>query len=198
MRNVVMAMHTTINGRLDDPEAWLTGLDDEQYAEIDRRYDSYDTILIGTTTYSEMYEYWPGALEADTGFADSNAKTNRRMAEKMNAYRKYVFTRQPTSEALAWQNSERVVAATDDDLVSFVTELKQQPGRDLHLAGGAALVQDFARLDLIDEYRLHVYPVHSPGACWFDQVDRLPGLELAGVERFANGVVALGYRVVRS
>ncbi|WP_152361531.1 dihydrofolate reductase family protein [Microlunatus speluncae] len=197
MRDVVMAMQTTINGRLDDPEAWVSGIDDDQYAEIDRRYDGFDSILIGTTTYAEMFEYWPGALEADTGFVDSNAKINRRMAEKMNAYRKYVFTRQPASGALAWNNSERVVAATDDDLVRFVTELKEQPGRDLHLAGGAALVQDFVRLGLIDRYRLLVYPVHSPGACWFDKVARLPDLRVDGVDHYPNDVIGIDYRVVR-
>ena len=34
MRKVVLAMMTTLNGRLDDPGAWVTGLSDDHYEEI--------------------------------------------------------------------------------------------------------------------------------------------------------------------
>ena len=40
-------MMTTLNGRLDDPGAWVTGIPDDLYAEIDRVYESFDTILVG-------------------------------------------------------------------------------------------------------------------------------------------------------
>ncbi|MGH8775518.1 MAG: dihydrofolate reductase family protein [Jiangellaceae bacterium] len=196
MRKVVMAMQTTINGRVDDPATWMTGVDDAQYAEIDRRYDTFDAILVGSTTYDEMAAYWPGALTAETGYADANAEINQRMARKMNDYHKYVFTRKAGTDPLTWANSERVVTPSDDDLVRFVTELKQQSGRDIHLAGGALLVQDFVRLGLVDQFRLLVYPVYSAGACWFDKVDQPPQLHLDGVERYANGVVAVDYSVV--
>jgi hypothetical protein len=36
MRNVVMQMMTTVNGRLDDPNAWVTGLPDDVYEDLDR------------------------------------------------------------------------------------------------------------------------------------------------------------------
>jgi hypothetical protein len=61
MRKVVLAMMTTLNGRLDDPGAWWPGASDELYKEIDCLYDTFDTILVGQKTYKEMYEYWPGA-----------------------------------------------------------------------------------------------------------------------------------------
>jgi dihydrofolate reductase len=194
MRDVVLAMMTTLNGRLDDPGAWVTGVDDEQYTEIDCRYEGYDAILVGSTTYAEMFEYWPGALTDDQGFADSNAQTNRRMAEKMNSYKKYVFTRKPDGDPLEWNNSERVVATTDDDLVTFVGELKEQPGGQILLAGGAGLAQTFVRLGLVDEFRFLVYPLVSPGAAWFDTVATPPDLELVSATPYANGVVGLYYR----
>ena len=59
-------MMTTLNGRLDDPGAWVTGIPDDLYAELDRLYESFDTILVGRTTCAEMAEYWPGA-ETDGG-----------------------------------------------------------------------------------------------------------------------------------
>ena len=54
MRKLVLQMMTTLNGRLDDPMAWLTGVSDEQYQAIDRLYAGYDTVLVGRTTYEEM------------------------------------------------------------------------------------------------------------------------------------------------
>jgi dihydrofolate reductase len=193
-RNVVIAMMTTLNGRLDDPNAWVTGVDDAQYVDIDRQYERFDTILIGSATYAEMQDYWPGALTDETGYADSNAATNQRMAKKMNDYRKHVFTRRDSSPELTWANSERVVAPTDDEVVQFVNELKDQPGRDIHLAGGATLAQHFVGLGLVDRFRFLVYPVVSHGARWFDRTDDLPTLTLNEVTHYDNGVVALDYR----
>ena len=71
MRNVVMGMMTTLNGRLDDPAAWVTGVPDDLYAELDRLYATFDTILVGRTTYDEMVEYWPGA-ETEAGGSESS------------------------------------------------------------------------------------------------------------------------------
>ncbi len=67
MRKVVMGMMTTLNGRLDDPDAWMTEIPDDLYAEIDRLYGTFDTILVGRRTYEEMFEYWPGAETAEDG-----------------------------------------------------------------------------------------------------------------------------------
>jgi dihydrofolate reductase len=197
MRDVVMAMMTTLNGRLDDPNAWVSGVDDEQYADIDRQYDGFDTILIGSTTYTEMQAYWPGALTDQTGYADSNADSNQRMARKMNDYRKYVFTRGDDGPELTWANCERVVAPTDDDIVQFLKDLKDHPGRDIHLAGGATLAQHFVRLGLVDRFRFLVYPLVSRGAQWFDRTDHLPTLQLNEITRYDNGVVALDYQTVQ-
>jgi hypothetical protein len=38
-------MMTTLNGRLDDPDAWVTDISDDLYREIDRVYGTFDTIL---------------------------------------------------------------------------------------------------------------------------------------------------------
>ena len=133
MRKVVLAMMTTLNGRLDDPGAWVTGVSDDHYEEIDRGYAMFDTILVGRVTAAEMSADWPSARD------DENAsETHRSMAEKMHAYKKHVFTTDPEL-TLTWHNAEPVVVRTDDDIRAFVTDLKDQPGGDIHLSGGARL-----------------------------------------------------------
>ena len=188
MRKVVMGMMTTINGRLDDPAAWVTGVPDDLYAELDRLYETFDTIFVGRTTYAEMLEYWPGAETAD-----DTPDAGRSMARKMNSYKKYVFTGADATEELEWNNAELVTARSDDDIVAFVDELKSQPGGDIHLSGGSRLAQTFVRLGLVDLYHLVVHPVVSPGALWFDPIDAQRGMNLKSATAYSNGVVGLYY-----
>ena len=188
MRKVVMGMMTTLNGRLDDPDAWVTGIPDDLYAELDRLYETFDTILVGRTTYEEMLAFWPGAETAEGGSASS-----RSMARKMNAYRKCVFTQADERPALEWNNAELVTAQGDQDVVSFVTDLKERSGADIHLSGGARLAQTLVRLGLVDRYHLVVHPVYSAGAQWFDGLGEQRAMELVSARTYSNGVVGLMY-----
>jgi dihydrofolate reductase len=192
MRNVVMGMMTTLNGRLDDPDAWVTGIPDDLYAELDRVYETFDAILVGRTTYDEMFEYWPGAETADSG-----SETSKSMARKMNSYKKYVFTGASDKPALEWNNAEAVPAHGDEDIVTFVEDLKTQPGGDIHLAGGAQLAQTLVRLGLIDRYHFVVHPVVSAGAKWFDHIEAKREMTLVSATAYSNGVVGLYYDPAR-
>lgn len=186
MRKVVLQMMTTLNGRLDDPMAWLHGVSDEQYRAIDKLYAGYDTVLAGRITYEEMAAYWPGAISEGT-------ETNRKMARRMRDCRKLVFSRSGGHELTEWNNVEQVVTADDGELARSISGLKAQPGGDIHLSGGASFAQSVVALGLVDEFHFFVYPAFSPGMTWFE---RLPGkldLQLLGTEKFENGVVALHY-----
>jgi dihydrofolate reductase len=188
VRKVVLAMMTTLNGRLDDPGAWVTGVSDDHYKEINRGYATFDTILVGRVTADEMFEYWPGARD-EVGASESQ----RSMAEKMHEYKKYVFTTD-AELTLKWHNAEPVVLTTDDETTTFVAGLRSQPGGDIHVSGGATLAKTLARLGLIDEYRFFVYPVYSPGASWFDELTSEQTLELISSKAFESGVVAMYYK----
>jgi dihydrofolate reductase len=115
------------------------------------------------------------------------------MARRMNAYRKLVFSRSGREKLTAWNNTELVVAADDAQLARFLARLKTQPGGDIHLSGGASLAQSVIRLGLVDELRLFVYPVVSPGACWFSLLTEQHALQLLGTASYGNGVVELRY-----
>lgn len=188
MRKIVLQMMTTLDGRLDDPMAWVHQVGEDQYREIERLYATYDTVLVGRTTYEEMAAYWPGALADDEG-----TETNRAMARRMNAYRKLVFSRSGHHALTPWNNTEQVVAATDGALAAYLTELKAQPGADIHLSGGASLAQSVIALGLVDELHFFVYPVVSPGASWFARLAGQRELQLRSATTYENGVVGLHY-----
>ncbi len=188
MRKVVMGMMTTLNGRLDDPDAWATGVPDDLFAELDRLYGTFDTILVGRTTYDEMFEYWPGAETANDG-----SETSKSMARKMNAYKKYVFSGASEKAPLEWNNAELVLAHGDEDIVRFVNDLKKQAGGDIHLSGGARLARTVIRLGLVDQYHLVVHPVVSAGSSWFEEIEAQREMKLLSSTAYSNGVVGLYY-----
>lgn len=188
MRKIILQMMTTLNGRLDDPTAWLHGVSDDQYREVDRIYATFDTVLVGHTTYEEMVAYWPGALAEGAG-----TETNQSMARRMHAYRKLVFSRSGRQKLTPWNNTELVVVGDDDELAAYLTDVKAQPGGDIHLSGGASFAQSVIGLDLVDEFHFFVYPVVSPGVSWFGRLPDQRELRLLSDSRYENGVVRLHY-----
>lgn len=142
MRKIVLQMMTTLNGRLDDPMAWVHGVSDDQYQEIDGIYATFDTVLVGRTTYEGMAAYWPGALAEAAGF-----ETNQAMAGRMHAYKKLDFSRSGRQKLTEWNNTELVVLGSDDELAKYLTNLKAQPGGDIHLSGGASFAQSVIGLE---------------------------------------------------
>jgi len=189
MRKVVLQMMTTLNGRLDDPDAWVTDISDDLYREIDRVYGTFDTVLVGQTTYEEMFAYWPGAETEEGG-----SEINKSMARKMNSYKKFVFSNGDEKKTLEWNNAEQVLAHSDEDIIKFINDLKAQSGGDIHLSGGARLAQSIIRIGLVDEYHFFVYPVVSVGAAWFDQIEDKHDMDLLSAAAYENGVVGLYYK----
>ncbi|HSK18459.1 MAG TPA: dihydrofolate reductase family protein [Longimicrobiales bacterium] len=188
MRRIVLQMMTTLDGRLDDPMAWASGVDDAQYCDIDEVYASFDTVIVGRSTYNEMAAYWPGALDNAAG-----GPVNQAMARRMHAYRKLVITRSEGPPLSAWHNVDRIVAPTDDDLKCCLEELKAQSGADVHLAGGASLAQSVIALGLVDEFYFFVNPVASRGAVWFERLQGSQRLHFREARAYPNGVVRLHY-----
>jgi len=188
MRKIVLQMMTTLNGRLDDPMVWVHGVSEDQYREIGRIHATFDTVLVGRTTYEEMAAYWPGALSEGSG-----TETNQAMARRMHTYRKLVFSKTGRQNLTDWNNTEQVVVGSDDGLAKYLAALKARPGGDIHLSGGSRFAQSVIGLDLVDEFHFFVYPVVSPGASWFSQLPDKRELKLLGTSTYENGVVRLHY-----
>src|SRR5262245_22645736 len=75
------------------------------------------------------------------------------IAGLMNHMQKYVVC---SSLARAdWQPSSIIRG----DVVAAITQLKQQPGKDILIDGSATLVRSLMATELIDEYRLLVQPM---------------------------------------
>jgi dihydrofolate reductase len=107
----------------------------------------------------------------------------------MNSMPKYVVT--TTLDDLEWNNSTPIKR----DVAAEVAKLKQQEGGPILVAGSRTLVQTLIEHDLVDEYRLMVFPVVlGSGAKLFpESPDKLP-LELVDTKALQTGVQVNTYR----
>jgi dihydrofolate reductase len=110
-------------------------------------------------------------------------------ADAMNDVPKYVVSTTLTS-ASAWRNSTLI----RENVVEAVRELKQQPGKSILVDGSSVLTKVLAQNDLVDEYRLHLYPLVLGGGKRLLPEGRRLDLTLAEVSPLPTGVVFLRYR----
>jgi dihydrofolate reductase len=101
-----------------------------------------DGFLLGRRTYDIFAGYWP-----------EHADPANPIATALNSRPKYVASR--TLARVGWNNSSLL----QGDAVAAVRKLRQQPGRTVHTWGSTELLQALLQHDLVDEYRLFVYPL---------------------------------------
>jgi dihydrofolate reductase len=102
-----------------------------------------DVQLLGRVTYQGFAAAWP-TMAGENEFA-----------EKMNGMPKYVVSTTLSPADATWTNSTVI----SHDLAGQVARLKEHVAGDILVAGSAQLVQSLAKHDLVDEYRLMVFPV---------------------------------------
>ncbi len=149
--------------------------DDIAKFKLDEIFAS-DALLLGRVTYQGFAAAWPSRTD-EAGFAD-----------RMNSLPKYVVS---TTLAKAEWNNSRLIK---ENVAAEVTRLKQQPGQEILVAGSDELVQTLMQNDLIDEYRLLVYPVVvGKGKRLFKEGNNVT-LKLTESKAFSSGVVLLRYQ----
>ena len=151
MRRIVVSEFVTLDGVMEDPGGaedfdrggWAfqfeRGPEGDKF-KLDEVLEA-DALLLGRKTYEGFAKAWPTVTD-EVGFA-----------EKMNSMPKYVVS--STLESADWNNSTVI----NGDVAEEVAKLKQQPGGNILVAGSAQLVQTLMDHDLVDEYRLMIYPV---------------------------------------
>jgi dihydrofolate reductase len=83
-------------------------------------------------------------------------------------------------------------------ILEEVNKLKDKPGKDIWLYGGASLITTFIKLGLVDEFRLSVHPiVLGEGKPLFMDIQERLNLKLVHTRSFSSGVVQLIYHLNR-
>ncbi len=189
MRKMVVSEFVSLDGVVEDPGGaekskhggWTWGYWNDEIGKF--KLDEIlatGALLLGRVTYQGFAAAWP-SMKDEQGFAD-----------RMNNVPKHVVSK--TLEKLDWNNSRQIKG----NIVEEASKLKQQPGQDILIFGSGELVRELMRHDLIDEYRLLVYPVvlGSGKRLFGDEINKT--LELVETKPFSSGVVLLRYQRAES
>jgi dihydrofolate reductase len=178
MRQLIVQTFLTLDGVMQAPGGpgedddggfayggWSVNYWDDQMGQVMGEATSRPfAMVLGRRTYDIMAAYWPTAPEEEG-------------ARVFNDATKYVASRsRPNLEA--WSNSVPIEGDAADGLAA----LKAEDGPELQVHGSANLIQTLLRHNLVDEFRLWVFPVVLG----------------SGKRLFADGTVPQGLRLVDS
>lgn len=155
VRKLILRMLTSIDGFIADPKGdlrfgshWSEQMQ-QFYAET---FAAAGGLVYGRTVYEKYVPYWESV--AATGRHPHSTATDAEVtyAKRVRELPKYV-----ASTTLAGAAANTTVLRPDP--AGQVAELKRQPGGDLLLMCGPALLADLSAHNLVDEYMLDVYPI---------------------------------------
>lgn len=117
---------------------WAANYFDDEMLDRVGQADPYELVL-GRGTYEIFVAHWPH----DEG----------PIADHLNSTRKHVASR--TLDRVDWNNSTLI----GGDVAGYVRSLKSEDGPELQVHGSPGLIQTLLEHDLIDEFRVWIFPV---------------------------------------
>ncbi len=155
MRKLIIQTFLTLDGVMQAPGAkaedteggfkdggWQMSYGDDVFgAFVTQTYASADSLLLGRKTYDIFAGYWP------------TEGKDMEIGKVINNMTKYVASK--TKDAVTWDKS----VLLKGDVAKEVSKLKQQPGKNILVAGSGELAQTLMRANLIDEFQLVVHPL---------------------------------------
>jgi dihydrofolate reductase len=178
MRKVVVTEFVSLDGVMEEPRWTFKYWNDEIAKFKGEESSASDALLLGRVTYQGFAAAWSGSKAEG--------------ADYFNSVRKYVVS--TTLDKVEWNNSTLI----KDNIVEEITKLKEQDGQDIAVHGSATLVQTLMQHDLVDRYRLLVYPVVVGKGKRLFKEGTTATLKLLESQSFSSGVVALVYEPDRN
>jgi dihydrofolate reductase len=183
MGKLVVTEFISLDGVIEEPR-WTfefnRGEDGDKFKGDELK--AADAQLLGRVTYQGFAAAWPSMGHDWFG-------------EKMNNMPKYVVSSTLSDEDANWTNSTVIRG----DVPGEIAQVKERVAGDLLVAGSAKLVRTLAEHDLVDEYRLMVFPiVLGAGKRLFEQDHTRTTLRLVDTKAVGpDGVFILTYAPTR-
>tara|TARA_R110002051_G_scaffold210312_1_gene275910 strand:- start:588 stop:1127 length:540 start_codon:yes stop_codon:yes gene_type:complete len=174
MRKIKLFIATSLDGFIAQPNDDLSFLKLVEKEEEDYGYAAFtstiDTIIIGRKTYDYVVKEI-GASHYDNGERDV-----------------YVITRTERPD------NGRIKFHTGN-LKELVTKLKSEEGKDIYCDGGAEVVNELLKNDLIDELTISIVPILvGNGTRLFKEGRPEQLLEFVSAKTFETGLTQLYYK----
>ena len=189
MRKIILNLAVTLDGYIEGPNGeidWLgMGGDSPDDSMAEAHFDEFlatiDAIFYGRLSYEKWGEYQP---------AKDASLPEKKLWDGVHSKKKYVF-----SNSLKTVNGKADLI--NSDILDKVQDIKNQPGKDIWLYGGAGLITTFMNLGLVDTYLLAVFPVIlGDGKPLFTDIKNRIGLTFKKATP-GSGVILLEYETKR-
>ena len=193
MRDVIAAFKISADGKYEGPEGyadWVNSWPEDYGSWLTTQIDA---CVLGAGMYPMYEEYWtrvaaaPDEIHPFSGRVPTAADVE--WSEFAAKTPHYVVS--STLKSVTWPNT-RILADLD-----AVAAMKREPGKDIYMIGGAAIVGAAIDAGLVDELRLIVYPlIVGEGKGLFSSSAR-HAMELQKVEQLPEGRLSLVYGLER-
>ncbi|WP_315824259.1 dihydrofolate reductase family protein [Paraflavitalea speifideaquila] len=192
MKKLILQIQTSVDGFIADAKdrtdwmVWNWGAEWTWDAALQKHFvdlhDTVDTVLLSRKMAEEGFiGHWARVAANPDGPQYAFAKS-------ITAAPKVVFTK--TLNQSVWENT----SLAKGSLVSEVTKLKNLPGKNMIVYGGASFVSALIEAGLIDEFHLFVNPIAlGSGLSIFKDPGHKLSLQLVNTQSYECGVTVLTY-----
>lgn len=174
MRKVILGLAITLDGFIEGPNGEFDWCFTDQDYGLTEFYERIDAVFFGRKSYEVAQPYAGDSGELVPGRPD---------------IREYIFSRTLTSV------KEGAVLISENSSAE-VRKIKEQPGKDIWLYGGASLTSSLMKDNLVDELWMSVHPILlGSGKRLFPEQDRRTPLILLESKTYETGLVSVRYRI---
>jgi len=181
MRKLVTSLFISLDGVVEADNDWqFAYLDDETFGALTTAWDRVDAALMGRRSFEGYDEV-------------RRANPDSPVVGFLERVSRYLVSTTPAEAP--WQGSTVLSGNVREQL----TQLKQQPGKDILVLGSPTLVRWLLAQDLLDELALIILPIIVgtgprlfPEASAGDPLNRV-GLNLADVKPLHSGALQVSY-----
>lgn len=175
MRKLILGLAITLDGYIEGPNGEYDWCFTDQDYGLKEFFTRVDAIFIGRKSYEMLQQY-----------ADSN---NGETVPGMPVMTEYVFSGTLTSV-------KKGAVLISEDSITVARRIKEQPGKDIWLYGGASLTDALLKEGLVDELWLSVHPILlGSGKPLFRENDSRTTIRLLECKTYESGLVSLRYRI---
>ena len=170
MRKIILCAAVSLDGLIEGPKGEYDWCFTDQDYGLSDFFKSIDAIFMGRKSY-----------ELAKSIEDQNP---------WKGIRTYVFSNTMTSDP-----KDGILIS--GDIAKQVIEIKNQPGKNIWLFGGAALTASLLNENLVDEFSLAVHPILlGAGKPMFSAINRRIKTRLFETKTYETGLVSLKYEVL--
>ena len=176
MRKIIAGFATTIDGFIEGANGEIDWIiyDNEQFKELEESWKNIDAMFHGRKTY------------------EASLKMKGEVTEEMvNAFahmKQYVFSN-------TLKEVEQGYILISGDLKTEVEKIRNQPGKDIAVFGGAELLSALLNYDLVDELSLAICPsLIGKGKAFFQHIEKRIDWKVKEVKTYNSGLISITYQ----